>query len=95
MSKTNDRRSARTVDANSWLILDTSGARFSKRVRLVLLVVFLTSLSLVLRLAWVQLVASPTLATQAQLQRTSVITEPALRGGITDRNGQTLSLIHI
>lgn len=91
MSKTNDRRSARTVDGNSWLILDTSGARFSKRVRLVLLVVFLTSLSLILRLAWVQLVASPTLATQAQLQRTSVITEPALRGGITDRNGQTLA----
>lgn len=91
MSKTNDRRSTRTVDGNSWLILDTSGARFSKRVRLVLLVVFLTSLSLILRLAWVQLVASPTLATQAQLQRTSVITEPALRGGITDRNGQTLA----
>lgn len=91
MSTPNDRRSPRTVDSNSWLILDTSFARFNKRVRLVFLVIFLTVLALMLRLAWVQLVAGPSLSNQAQLQRTSVITEPALRGGITDRNGQVLA----
>lgn len=91
MSKSNDRRSPRTVEGNSWLILDTSFGRFNKRVRLVFLVIFLTVFALILRLVWVQLVASPSLSTQAQLQRTSVVAEPALRGGITDRNGQILA----
>ncbi|HIW96550.1 MAG TPA: penicillin-binding protein 2 [Candidatus Corynebacterium gallistercoris] len=53
--------------------------------------VVLLVIALIVRLVWVQLIASPTLAAQAQLQRTAVITEPAHRGAITDRNGLQLA----
>ena len=77
----------RSVDGNSWMILDTSSGRFNKRVRLILLVIFILVIALVLRLVWVQFVASSALSEQAQQQRTAVIVEPAKRGTITDRNG--------
>lgn len=89
----NDRRpiSARSVNGNSWMILDNSSARFNKRVRMILAVIVLLVVALVLRLTWVQLIAGPSLASQAQMQRTAVITEPAHRGTITDRNGNILA----
>lgn len=81
----------RSVDGNSWMILDTSSGRFNKRVRLILLVIFILVIALVLRLVWVQFVASSALSEQAQQQRTAVIVEPAKRGTITDRNGNDLA----
>ncbi|QNH96900.1 peptidoglycan D,D-transpeptidase FtsI family protein [Corynebacterium anserum] len=73
------------------MILDNSSARFNKRVRMILAVIVLLVSALVLRLTWVQLIAGPSLASQAQMQRTAVITEPAHRGAITDRNGKILA----
>ncbi|MBC2680918.1 penicillin-binding protein 2 [Corynebacterium sp. 4HC-13] len=73
------------------MILDNSSARFNKRVRMILAVIVLLVSALVLRLTWVQLIAGPFLASQAQMQRTAVITEPAHRGAITDRNGKILA----
>ncbi|QFQ02144.1 Penicillin-binding protein PbpB [Corynebacterium urogenitale] len=85
------RGSARSVPGNDWLILDNSLARFDKRVRMMLAVIVLIVIAMVLRLTWVQVIAGPSLASQAQLQRTAVITEPAHRGTITDRNGNILA----
>jgi len=73
------------------LILDNSSARFSKRLRMVLSLILLLVIALVLRLTWVQLIARPSLAAQAQMQRTTVLAEPAHRGTITDRNGNILA----
>jgi len=73
------------------LILDNSSARFSKRLRMVLSLILLLVIALVLRLTWVQLIAGPSLAAQAQMQRTTVLAEPAHRGTITDRNGNILA----
>ena len=85
------RPASRSVSSNSWLILDTSAARFNKRVRLIILIITLTVIAMVIRLTWVQLIAGPSLAAQAEMQRTSVIAEPAHRGAIVDRNGQTMA----
>lgn len=84
-------RSARSVESNSWLILDNSSARLNKRLRMILAVVVLIVIAMILRLTWVQLVHGPSLAAQAEQQRTTIITEPAHRGTITDRNGNTLA----
>ena len=73
------------------MILDNSSARFSKRLRMVLSLILLLVIALVLRLTWVQLIAGPSLAAQAQMQRTTVLAEPAHRGTITDRNGNILA----
>lgn len=43
---------------------------------------------MILRLVWVQLIQGPSLAAQAQQQRTAIITDPAHRGDILDRNGE-------
>ncbi|WP_459612617.1 peptidoglycan D,D-transpeptidase FtsI family protein [Corynebacterium urogenitale] len=58
---------------------------------MMLAVIVLIVIAMVLRLTWVQVIAGPSLASQAQLQRTAVITEPAHRGTITDRNGNILA----
>lgn len=91
MNEQRKRGSARSVPGNDWLILDNSLARFDKRVRMILAVIVLIVIAMVLRLTWVQVIAGPSLASQAQLQRTAVITEPAHRGTITDRNGNILA----
>ncbi len=91
MNEQRKRGSARSVLGNDWLILDNSLARFDKRVRMMLAVIVLIVIAMVLRLTWVQVIAGPSLASQAQLQRTAVITEPAHRGTITDRNGNILA----
>lgn len=91
MNEQRKRGSARSVPGNDWLILDNSLARFDKRVRMMLAVIVLIVIAMVLRLTWVQVIAGPSLASQAQLQRTAVITEPAHRGTITDRNGNILA----
>ena len=91
MSQQRKPQSSRTAEANSWLILDNSSARFSKRLRMVLSLILLLVIALVLRLTWVQLIAGPSLAAQAQMQRTTVLAEPAHRGTITDRNGNILA----
>jgi cell division protein FtsI (penicillin-binding protein 3) len=54
-------------------------------------IVLVVVLALLLRLTWVQLVKGPELSAMASEQRTAVITEPAHRGSIVDRNGQRLS----
>lgn len=91
MAQQRKPQSSRTAGANSWLILDNSSARFSKRLRMVLSLILLLVIALVLRLTWVQLIAGPSLAAQAQMQRTTVLAEPAHRGTITDRNGNILA----
>ena len=91
MAQQRKPQSPRTAEANSWLILDNSSARFSKRLRMVLSLILLLVIALVLRLTWVQLIAGPSLAAQAQMQRTTVLAEPAHRGTITDRNGNILA----
>lgn len=91
MTEQRRRASARAVPGNDWLILDNTLARFDKRVRMVLAVILLIVIAMVLRLTWVQIIQGPSLASQAQLQRTAVITEPAHRGTITDRNGNILA----
>lgn len=91
MAQQRKPQSSRTAEANSWLILDNSSARFSKRLRMVLSLILLLVIALVLRLTWVQLIAGPSLAAQAQMQRTTVLAEPAHRGTITDRNGNILA----
>lgn len=91
MAQQRKPQSSRTAEANSWLILDNSSARFSKRLRMVLSLILLLVIALVLRLTWVQLIAGPSLAAQAQMQRTMVLAEPAHRGTITDRNGNILA----
>ncbi|MBF0580717.1 penicillin-binding protein 2 [Corynebacterium sp. ED61] len=58
---------------------------------MVLSLILLLVIALVLRLTWVQLIAGPSLAAQAQMQRTTVLAEPAHRGTITDRNGNILA----
>lgn len=75
----------------SWATLDSSAARLDKRLRMILALIVVVVIAMVARLMWVQLIAAPDLATQAQLQRTAVITEPAHRGTITDRNGRVLA----
>lgn len=89
--KWNQRPAGRGGGTTSPLILDASLARFNKRVRLSLLAVFITVIAIVLRLTWVQLIAGPQLAEQATAQRTAIITQPAHRGSIVDRNGHTLA----
>lgn len=91
MAQQRKPQSSRTAEANSWLILDNSSARFSKRLRMVLGLILILVIALVLRLTWVQLIAGPSLAAQAQMQRTTVLAEPAHRGTITDRNGNILA----
>lgn len=91
MADKHPRPAGRTEPLNSWAILDTTAARFTKRARLVFFVVTLLVGAMVLRLTWVQLIAGPALAQQAANQRTAVITDPAHRGAITDRNGRTLA----
>ncbi|WP_038552407.1 peptidoglycan D,D-transpeptidase FtsI family protein [Corynebacterium glyciniphilum] len=66
-------------------------ASFGKRGAAVLIIVVVLVLALLLRLTWVQLVKGPELSAMASEQRTAVITEPAHRGSIVDRNGQRLS----
>ncbi|KAB1502600.1 penicillin-binding protein 2 [Corynebacterium sp. 320] len=46
---------------------------------------------MILRLMWVQLIQGPQLSIQAQSQRTAIITDPAHRGKIIDRNGQVMA----
>ena len=83
--------SQRTANSNAWLIIDNSKENLSKRLGLIAIIIVILVLAMILRLTWVQLVAGPKLAEQAQLQRTAVITEPAHRGSITDRNGNILA----
>ncbi|HIW92701.1 MAG TPA: penicillin-binding protein 2 [Candidatus Corynebacterium avicola] len=69
-----------------------SGARlFTRRGRIILVIVAVLVVSLVLRLGWVQMVKGSELASMASMQRTSVITEPAHRGTIVDRNGSQMA----
>ena len=75
----------------SLIALEHSPALFNKRVRLVIVVIFVLVIAMVLRLAWVQILAGPNLAMQAQAQRTATISDPAHRGKIVDRNGQVLA----
>lgn len=56
-----------------------------------LVIVVVLVLALLLRLTWVQLVKGPELSAMASEQRTAVISEPAHRGEIVDRNGQQLA----
>ena len=85
------RGHARTVTGNSWRILDTSTARFNKRVQFLVAMIFLLLIAMILRLVWVQLIQGPSLSEQAQQQRTAVITDPAHRGDIVDRNGEVFA----
>ena len=79
----------------SWLrslmTLEHSPALFNKRVRLVIVIIFILVIAMVLRLAWVQIIAGPKLSMQAQAQRTATIPDPAHRGKIVDRNGQVMA----
>ncbi|WP_273351662.1 peptidoglycan D,D-transpeptidase FtsI family protein [Corynebacterium resistens] len=75
----------------SLIALDHSPALFDKRVQLVIVIIFVLVIAMVLRLAWVQLLAGPKLSIQAQAQRTATISDPAHRGKIVDRNGQVLA----
>ncbi len=79
------------VLGNSWNTMDSGVRLFTRRGRIILVIVALLVISLVLRLAWVQMVKGPELASMASMQRTSVITEPAHRGTIVDRNGSQLA----
>lgn len=80
-----------SVLGNSWNTMDSGVRLFTRRGRIILVIVALLVISLVLRLAWVQMVKGPELASMASMQRTSVITESAHRGTIVDRNGSQLA----
>ncbi|MEJ4098201.1 peptidoglycan D,D-transpeptidase FtsI family protein [Corynebacterium bovis] len=73
------------------MIVDASAPALTRRLRHVFILIVIIVLAVVVRLAWVQLVTGPSLAAQAEAQRTAVITEPAHRGTITDRNGRDLA----
>jgi cell division protein FtsI (penicillin-binding protein 3) len=85
----NGRRPA--MSGNSWNSLDTGALRFTRRGRAILVIVLLLVLAMVLRLTWVQLIKGPELSAMASEQRTSVVSEPAHRGGIVDRNGAQMA----
>ncbi|MGO1950398.1 MAG: peptidoglycan D,D-transpeptidase FtsI family protein [Mycobacteriaceae bacterium] len=76
---------------SSWNTLDTGASRFTRRGGIVVIIVVVLVAALILRLTWVQLVKGPELSAMASEQRTAVISEPAHRGGIVDRNGQQLA----
>lgn len=64
---------------------------FGRRGAIVLVIVVVLVLALLLRLTWVQLIKGPELSAMASEQRTAVISEPAHRGAMVDRNGQQLA----
>ena len=89
-----DRGSASRGKETWWraaMALEHSPATFNKRVRLVIVIIFILVIAMVLRLAWVQIIAGEKLSMQAQAQRTATIADPAHRGKIVDRNGQVLA----
>ncbi|MEJ5920581.1 MULTISPECIES: peptidoglycan D,D-transpeptidase FtsI family protein [unclassified Corynebacterium] len=71
--------------------LRTSHKDFVQRRNWLQLIGLLVVITLVARLAWVQLIVGPDLAAQAQSQRSVEIVDPARRGAITDRNGAQLA----
>ncbi|MDN5581580.1 MAG: peptidoglycan D,D-transpeptidase FtsI family protein [Corynebacterium sp.] len=79
------------MPGNSWRTLDIGVGSFGRRGAVVLIIVVILVLALLLRLVWVQLIKGPELSAMASEQRTAVITEPAHRGDIVDRNGQRLA----
>ncbi len=64
----------------------------NSRLRLLLLVIFLTFAALFARAAWLQTVRASTLASLAQRQTKFDLTLPASRGTIYDRNGVSLAI---
>jgi cell division protein FtsI/penicillin-binding protein 2 len=64
----------------------------NSRLRLLLLVIFLTFAALFARAAWLQTVRASTLASLAQKQTKFDLTLPASRGTIYDRNGVSLAI---
>ncbi|HEY2310772.1 MAG TPA: penicillin-binding protein 2 [Gaiellaceae bacterium] len=64
----------------------------NSRLRLLLLVIFLTFAALFARAAWLQTVRASTLTALAQLQTKFDLTLPASRGTIYDRNGVSLAI---
>jgi cell division protein FtsI/penicillin-binding protein 2 len=64
----------------------------NSRLRLLLLVIFLTFAALFARAAWLQTVRASTLTSLAQKQTKFDLTLPASRGTIYDRNGVSLAI---
>lgn len=69
----------------------TTNADFHRRKNILMVFGALIVAVLVLRLAWVQLIAGPDLAARAQNQRSIEIVDAARRGSITDRNGKEIA----
>lgn len=69
----------------------TTNADFHRRKNILMVLGALIVAVLVLRLAWVQLIAGPDLAARAQNQRSIEIVDAARRGSITDRNGKEIA----
>ncbi|MEK0372162.1 penicillin-binding protein 2 [Corynebacterium mastitidis] len=62
-----------------------------RRLSMVLVIVLVTALVLVTRLAWVQVVWGPELSAKAEEQRARIYVEPARRGEIADRDGREMA----
>ncbi len=88
---TRNSRAETTPTEPVWMSLDVTLERNRRRMKFMQVAVLVVLAVLTLRLMWVQLIHGPELSLQAQQQRTAVITDPAHRGEIKDRNGEILA----
>ncbi len=84
------RTSARAASARKRA--DRHRSTLTKRVRFLRLLVVLVLLAMAARLVDIQVLQSSKLKAEGRTELTQTVALPALRGGIYDRNGQTLAL---
>lgn len=68
-----------------------SPARRKKRARVMLVLVLFTFAACIVRLTWIQVVAGPALAQEAEKIRLTTVALPAKRGDIVDQTGTVLA----